>query len=472
VRAKTSLELFTIVFENMKRYGVAVAAMIAFLGGVLMVVGTRSVNSSRVAGAISPIEEITDSLIPEIIDEQQQVDTILAAYRKLPAAEIARLGVDVTKGVFAGSAEAQQLRDAWNQRQVEIRQLMETVAKPVHIMEEIMRKLVNNSLAEEALVETLTELDSLVSDIDNARDFHTIGGWNTVVPLLDEDEATSIQALAALVIGTSIKNDYDFQLWTLETITYSARDGSTKTTCALDRLLEILQRAASVSEEDELQRRVLYGLAAAARGNPDVQNVLLSRNVKVASPDSSGETIVQIVNRKIQEHQSIYFASDLQSYPHLLLKMWQFVSDMVEERRYVQKDLLSEIQISDSSKQDVIDMKLLGEEFCTMDWMRLSFQALNQALVQCSVVIDNYHAEPSSERNINIASGAYRTIESILTTIIGAAKQMPQLHFSELNGAFLESWISIEGPLEKLFGNCSEQCDELRGLIDVLRRQF
>lgn len=328
------------------------------------------------------------------------------------------------------------------------------------------------NLSEDILVEILTELESLVSDIDNARDFHTIGGWNTVVPLLDDDEPASIRALAALVIGTSIKNDYDFQLWTMGPISYTTRDGSIKSACALDRLLEMLQRASKpVSEEDELQRRVLYGLAAAARGNPDVQSALLSRNVKVALSDNNEETIVQIVKRRIQQHQSLYFASNFQSYPHILLKMWQFVSDMVEERRYVKQDLLNEIQISDSSKQEVIGLKLLGEEFCTFEWIKFSLQALQSALLQCSTIINDTPAQ-HSDRFLNIAPGILRILESILTTIIGSVKQLPELPPSELKQVFQNTLVSIGEPLDTIFGHCSEQCDELRGLIDILRKQF
>ena len=69
-------------------------------------------------------------------------------------------------------------------------------------------------------VDALEQLESLVEDIDNARDFKTIGGFGDIVSALINPESERVlprgKGLAASVIGNAVKSDYDFQLWVLE----------------------------------------------------------------------------------------------------------------------------------------------------------------------------------------------------------------------------------------------------------------
>jgi hypothetical protein len=93
------------------------------------------------------------------------------------------------------------------------------------------------------IVSALRDLEDLLSDVDNARDFHTLGGWSILVALLDErlhqySSASSsmsidvyageaekvmvlvdeIRALAALCIGTAVSNLEEFRFWALEDV--------------------------------------------------------------------------------------------------------------------------------------------------------------------------------------------------------------------------------------------------------------
>ena len=54
---------------------------------------------------------------------------------------------------------------------------MASVAKPAEFMAEIALKLRENKQSISECVESLKELESLLSDIDNARDFYTIGRY-------------------------------------------------------------------------------------------------------------------------------------------------------------------------------------------------------------------------------------------------------------------------------------------------------
>ena len=64
---------------------------------------------------------------------------------------------------------------AWTKRQKELIVAMASVAKPAEFMAEIALKLRENNQSLSECVESLKELESLLSDIDNARDFYTIG---------------------------------------------------------------------------------------------------------------------------------------------------------------------------------------------------------------------------------------------------------------------------------------------------------
>jgi hypothetical protein len=67
--------------------------------------------------------------------------------------------------------------------------------------------------AREAAFEMLQEQ---VEDIDNARDFHTIGGFPVVLRALAEDGAPRLQAAAAWVAGTAVQNNRELQLVLVE----------------------------------------------------------------------------------------------------------------------------------------------------------------------------------------------------------------------------------------------------------------
>jgi len=82
-------------------------------------------------------------------------------------------------------------------------------------------------------IASLLELEDLLSDIDNAKDFHTIGGWPTLASLLLPAETLTspqsssnmsssskidLQTVAAWAVGSAVKNSYDYQLWTIDSL--------------------------------------------------------------------------------------------------------------------------------------------------------------------------------------------------------------------------------------------------------------
>jgi hypothetical protein len=75
------------------------------------------------------------------------------------------------------------LKAAWTKRQEELKIAMASVAKPAEFMAEIALKLRENKQSLSECVESLKELESLLGDIDNARDFYTIGNLCVIVRL-------------------------------------------------------------------------------------------------------------------------------------------------------------------------------------------------------------------------------------------------------------------------------------------------
>jgi hypothetical protein len=99
------------------------------------------------------------------------------------------------------------------------------------------------------------------------------------------------KALSAWAIGTAVKNDYDYQLWVLETvnITNHSHDSfQIVQKSGLQLLVDLLISMPKVADEDsvaydidDVQRKALYAISAAVRGNPDVQQALMSIKIPV-----------------------------------------------------------------------------------------------------------------------------------------------------------------------------------------------
>ena len=101
-------------------------------------------------------------------DEKERIDTIIRAFKRLPDGELDRLGVqlDVAGDGEEYSAEfVEKLTDAWNRRQVELKEAMKSIAQPVEFMERIMQgnpSYIFPLLATHSLTHSITPL--VISD--------------------------------------------------------------------------------------------------------------------------------------------------------------------------------------------------------------------------------------------------------------------------------------------------------------------
>lgn len=352
------------------------------------------------AAATEPSSELTTSqveMLSEPVDDQTRIDMILTAYRRLPSAEIERLGIDPNVPIYAGSAEADLLFATWQQRVEEIRSVMNSVAKPVSMMEDIILtikdkvavfdKITTGTSSDHTtliteLMPALNELESLVSDVDNANDFHTIGGWSILSTLLSPKYPPEIRAAAAWAVGTAVKNNYDYQLWVLERfediqynameVEVTAQEGAIPVTVyyntsTLLNLLAAVQED-SLGPDMTLKLKLLYALSAAVRGNPDVQQAVLEADLPVPLLSTLRTQITMLLSGQDT------VSDDGLKY---VLKASSLLTDLVEERRYVHVELAKEAEITPELRQQMLSLQLLGNELTTPEWLEF---ALNNAI--------------------------------------------------------------------------------------------
>jgi len=81
----------------------------------------------------------------------------------------------------------------------------------VGMMREALERAVDVGADAEARVAALHDIQELVEDIDNARDFEAIDGFGPTLELLASDEP-ALQAAAAWVVGTAVQNQRELQL--------------------------------------------------------------------------------------------------------------------------------------------------------------------------------------------------------------------------------------------------------------------
>lgn len=150
-------------------------------------------------------------------NDAARADRMLAALESIPEDERQGMELDVeglrSKPVAERLAELQGL---WTVRQQELREAYDAMPKVNEVLTARIDILKDASATEYALIGALADLEDLLSDIDMARDFHTIGGFPTLASMLRESQPEGVREMAAWAIGTAVKNEPEHQLWVLE----------------------------------------------------------------------------------------------------------------------------------------------------------------------------------------------------------------------------------------------------------------
>ena len=193
----------------------------------------------------------------------------------------------------------------------------------------------------------------------------------------------------------------------------------------LEKLVSLLHYSSIVSRSndtsvenmanmDELQRKVLYAISAAARGNIDIQNALLeikkenlydiesyviqndeifddnyghndvgkSDRNDVNSHDLNTDNtdsiflnyLIDIANNKLQKKDNKYSNNVLNDIPSfdIIRKVWGFIADMLQERAYIKGDLMQLADLPESAMKEISSLKLFGDIFLNQNWFDLA----------------------------------------------------------------------------------------------------
>lgn len=256
----------------------------------------------------------------------------------LPVEEQERMGgipelppVTTTARTKITSKERQEaeakLAAIWKRRQEELKDVQELLMDVPEVLKERMQGIrrylkdpeeelqeMDDDMGEEEgmatnIVSILADLEFQLTDVDNARDFHTMGGWSLLVSLLADQShispnstATTISQLpqdiqsriyvvqthAAWTIGTAVKNTGEFFPFAVEAVPILDSKGSVDSvTTAIDlAVLLFVQdypKAHHQWEVRNLLAKSIYAIGALLRGNRLAQAHLVQSGEGVES---------------------------------------------------------------------------------------------------------------------------------------------------------------------------------------------
>lgn len=164
---------------------------------------------------MASIADLDDHPIED--NDAARADRMLEALESIPEDE--RLGMELDVDVLRSKPLADRLDELeklWAVRQQELREAYEAMPKVNELLTARIDVLQDADATEEAVIGALADLEDLLSDIDMARDFHTIGGFPTLASMLRDSQPEGVREMAAWAIGTAVKNQPDHQLWVLE----------------------------------------------------------------------------------------------------------------------------------------------------------------------------------------------------------------------------------------------------------------
>ncbi|CAN0130208.1 unnamed protein product [Scytosiphon promiscuus] len=241
--------------------GLLIMVLVMALGVVLMETTETETGSilNLSQEALASIADLDDHVVED--NDAARADRMLAALASIPEDE--RQGMDLDVEALRSMPLAERLAELqklWVARQQELREAYDAMPKVNQLLTDRINVLKNTEALEAERVDALVDLEDLLSDIDMARDFHTIGGFPTLASMLDGSQSEGIREVAAWAIGTAVKNEPEHQLWVLET-------GPDSQPSALVLLLENAKIAATPA----LRSKIVYALSACLRNNSEVQ---------------------------------------------------------------------------------------------------------------------------------------------------------------------------------------------------------
>lgn len=270
-------------------------------------------------------------------DDVASDGTLLPAPSGLPTEPRASVTVEASAKTFSRREELSAAADAMFPNQVEL-------------MRRAMHAALNLSLSVDFRERALLALQELVEDLDNARDFMTIGGFKQVMGLLGSDTPELVAATAWL-IGTAVQNQRELQLQMLE----------------LELMAPLLKLLLGHVEVD-VRAKVLFAISCLLRNCPEAQ--LDFRR---------GEGVRVLVEA----------LADVSS-PRLVRKALVLLTDLLTESAAHERDL-GEVRQALEHAPHLCEAVLSGLEMKDLDTQEKAVEALN-AMVAAGVAVGGIRA--------------------------------------------------------------------------------
>jgi len=282
----------------------------------------------------------------------------------LPVVEQDRIGftalMDKSKASGEEALEA-DLRSLWEVRQLELEEAMAATEESADFLAALIKTLKShvdsNRADDETVLDALNGLEDHLSDMDMARDFHdALGGWPSLTNLLLPTQSLQVRAAAALVMGTAVKNQDEFQGWILEPVALSLSTDTTSEEhmheeAALALLTHMLVKGCTTTtttnqngtttsvtlcneptlEESDpvgalaMRKKALYAIASGIRQNPHTQSLFLSLDGLSRlehAADAEAEFAASDKHKKRPDHSSLW---------QLRLKLATMLADWITE---------------------------------------------------------------------------------------------------------------------------------------------
>jgi len=276
----------------------------------------RNAGGSDKRSVSTAVIEADGTVVQDTEDDNEQLfeknanydfDMMHRTLSKLPPEEIVAMGglpeLPDSKEASLRDEFEERMLEIWTKRQAELLEMQlnfpeilkaritgikEYIADPETQLESVDLNSDHDDDVVTDIVSLLKDLEFQLTDIDMARDFHTMEGWSMLVQLvaeathlpinktinelsrIDQAKIRKIQSYAAWAIGTAVKNTEEFFPYSVEPIALKTAKVST----AIDVLIDIFCQRYDDSNSWEIRTilaKSIYAIGAILRGNPIAQ---------------------------------------------------------------------------------------------------------------------------------------------------------------------------------------------------------
>eukprot|EP00588_Corethron_pennatum_P007896 CAMPEP_0194289970 /NCGR_PEP_ID=MMETSP0169-20130528/40293_1 /TAXON_ID=218684 /ORGANISM="Corethron pennatum, Strain L29A3" /LENGTH=546 /DNA_ID=CAMNT_0039037415 /DNA_START=123 /DNA_END=1763 /DNA_ORIENTATION=+ len=184
-------------------------------------------NETAVATATEDGAEAPD--LSEAPADKYDYGMMYGVLSGLPEEERARMGlheVPHPDTLPRGASDAdfqEKMKRIWFARQQEVRSFMEAhVIDVPDVLRQLIATLDDASAPADDVASALLDLEDLLGDVDMARDFHTLGGWGTLVRISTGRDPRGVggagRAAALRCAGAAVRNVGEFRPWAAEAV--------------------------------------------------------------------------------------------------------------------------------------------------------------------------------------------------------------------------------------------------------------